>query len=155
RERQTCSRSSTGCLDRRSEDDRGIRVSCLRRLRDGTASHGMASIAAAILLSGGMDSIALTYRLRPQLAITIDYGQLPAAGEVRAAAAVCEALDIRHEVIRADLQSLGSGDLVGGPPLAIAPIREWWPFRNQMLITLAAMHVVREDIRHLLLGTVK
>lgn len=115
----------------------------------------MASVGTAVLLSGGMDSIALTYSCRPQLAITVDYGQLPAAGEVRAAAAVCEALEIRHEVVRVDLRLLGSGDLAGGPALGIAPVPEWWPFRNQMLITLAAMRVVKEDIRRLLLGTVK
>jgi len=32
----------------------------------------------AILLSGGLDSIALAYWLRPQIAVTIDYGQRPA-----------------------------------------------------------------------------
>lgn len=36
----------------------------------------------AILLSGGMDSIALAYWKRPEIAITIDYGQKPAAAEV-------------------------------------------------------------------------
>ena len=36
-----------------------------------------------MLLSGGMDSIAVAYWRRPSLAITIDYGQVPAAGELR------------------------------------------------------------------------
>src|SRR5688572_25778664 len=110
---------------------------------------------AALLLSGGMDSIALAYAHRPQLAITVDYGQLSAAGEIRAAMAVCESLDLRHEIIRTDLRGLGSGDLVGEPSLSIAPVREWWPFRNQMLITLAAMRIVRDGISRLLLGSVR
>ncbi len=35
----------------------------------------------AILLSGGMDSIALAYWKRPELAITINYGQKPFLAE--------------------------------------------------------------------------
>jgi len=93
----------------------------------------------AVLLSGGMDSVSVAYMRRPPVAITIDYGQLAAAGEVRAAAAVAEALGMRHEVVEVDLRPLGSGDMVGRTPLSVAPVTEWWPFRNQMLVTLAAM----------------
>jgi 7-cyano-7-deazaguanine synthase len=39
-------------------------------------------------------------------------------------------------------------------PLPIAPTPEWWPFRNQFLITLAAMCAVREECDELLIGTV-
>lgn len=108
-----------------------------------------------ILLSGGMDSIAVAYWQRPELAITIDYGQLPAAGEIRAAAAAADAMGLEHHLIRADLRSLGSGDLAGSSPVSIAPIPEWWPFRNQMLVTLAAMKAVTLGIGRLLIGTVK
>jgi 7-cyano-7-deazaguanine synthase len=38
-----------------------------------------------LLLSGGMDSVALAYWLRPDVAFTIDYGQLSAEGELRSA----------------------------------------------------------------------
>ena len=40
----------------------------------------------------------------------------PARGEIRAAAAVCDALDIEHIVLRTDISALGSGDLAGKAP---------------------------------------
>jgi 7-cyano-7-deazaguanine synthase len=107
----------------------------------------------ALLLSGGMDSIALAYWLRPAIAVTIDYGQLPAQAEVRAASAVSDVLGIRHYVIRKDLSDLGSGDLAGTTPLPVSSATEWWPYRNQMLITLAAMRCVSLDVNELIIGS--
>jgi 7-cyano-7-deazaguanine synthase len=109
----------------------------------------------AVLLSGGMDSIALTTRLRPDAAITIDYGQVCAAAEICAAQQVCELLAIQHHTLHVDCSSLGSGDLSGSAPLQCAPASDWWPFRNQLLITLAAMFAVRLGINRLLLGCVR
>ncbi|MGG5819342.1 7-cyano-7-deazaguanine synthase [Falsiroseomonas sp. HW251] len=109
-------------------------------------------MTAALLLSGGMDSVALAWWLRPEFAVTVDYGQRPAAAEVRAAGTVCEELGIRHLVVRADLRELGSGDMAGGPPLPEAPVPEWWPYRNQMLVTLAAMRVIPLGVQRLLIG---
>ena len=109
----------------------------------------------AILLSGGMDSIAVAYLHGPSLAITIDYGQLPAAGEIRAASAVAKELGMDHEVIRVDLRALGSGDMAGQAAIDVAPIPEWWPFRNQMLVTLAGMRGISLGVTRLLIGTVK
>jgi 7-cyano-7-deazaguanine synthase len=111
-------------------------------------------VRTGLLLSGGIDSIALAYWKRPAVAITIDYGQAPAAAEIQAATQVCEALDIEHDVLRVDCSSLGSGDLANTPSLPMAPVPEWWPFRNQLLVTIAAAHALRSDVRHLLLGTV-
>jgi 7-cyano-7-deazaguanine synthase len=111
-------------------------------------------IMNALLLSGGMDSIAIAYWCRPDVAITVDYGQLPAAAEIRASAAVAEELSIRHEVIRVDMRELGSGDLAGRTALDLAPAREWWPYRNQMLVTLAAMRGISLGVSQLLIGTV-
>jgi 7-cyano-7-deazaguanine synthase len=112
-------------------------------------------VKSAILLSGGMDSIALAFWKQPDIAITVDYEQLPATGEVRAASALAFHLDIIHFIIKVDLSSLGSGDLAGKPQLDIAPISEWWPFRNQTLISLAAMQAIRENVQRLLIGCVK
>ena len=109
----------------------------------------------AILLSGGMDSTAVAYLHRPSVAITIDYGQLPAAGEIRAASAVAVELKMDHEIIRVDLRMLGSGDLVGEGAIDVAPNSEWWPFRNQMLVTLAAMRGISLGVKDILIGTVK
>ena len=109
----------------------------------------------AVLLSGGMDSIAVAYWRRPSVAITIDYGQLPAAAEIRAAEAVVDVLDLEHHIVRVDLRSLGSGDMAGSAALSMATVPEWWPFRNQMLITLAAMRAIGIGVERLLIGTLK
>lgn len=110
---------------------------------------------SALLLSGGMDSISIAFWKRPDICITLDYGQRPAPAEIRASEAVSSALNIRHEIIRADLSTLGSGDLSGSPALNIAPVSEWWPFRNQMLITLAAMKAVGLNVGKLLIGALR
>jgi 7-cyano-7-deazaguanine synthase len=109
---------------------------------------------SGVLLSGGMDSIALTWWKRPQIAFTIDYGQVCAAGEIRAASAVAQRLGLQHEVIAVDCRAVGSGDLAGTTPLEAAPVQEWWPFRNQLLVTIAAMRAIELGIRNLLFGAV-
>ena len=109
-------------------------------------------MTSALLLSGGMDSTALAWWLRPEFAVTVDYGQVPAAAEIRAAGAVCEEVGIRHVVVRANLSALGSGDMAGGAPLPAAPVPEWWPYRNQMLVTLAAMRLIPLGVERLLIG---
>jgi 7-cyano-7-deazaguanine synthase len=109
----------------------------------------------ALLLSGGMDSVAIAYWMRPEVGITVAYGQRAAQAEIRAAAAVCEALDIEHHVIEANLSALGSGDMAGLAPAMLAPVSEWWPFRNQMLVTLAAMKAVTLDVNKLLIGSLR
>lgn len=112
----------------------------------------MAHVTAALLLSGGMDSIALAWWLRPTYAFTIDYGQRAAAGEIRAAAAVANDLGISHEVLRCDVSALGSGDMAGCAPDSSAPVREWWPFRNQLLVTVAGMRAIPLKVERLLIG---
>jgi 7-cyano-7-deazaguanine synthase len=108
----------------------------------------------ALLLSGGMDSIALAWWKRPGVAFTVDYGQLAAAAEIEASAAVCRALGVPHQVLRFDAKSLGSGDMAGAAPDAHAPASDWWPYRNQLLITLVAMKAVALGVQELWLGTV-
>lgn len=108
----------------------------------------------AILLSGGMDSIALTYWQRPELSITIDYGQVCAAAEIEAAAVVATALGCRHEIVRVDCSALGSGDLASRPAHALGASQEWWPYRNQLLITFAAMKAIEVGGAELLIASV-
>lgn len=107
-----------------------------------------------LLLSGGMDSISIAWWKRPDIALTVDYGQRAAKAEIAASSAVCEALSIRHTVISVDCSHLGSGDMVGVPPLSLAKVPEWWPYRNQLVITLAAMAGLRFEVTELLIGTV-
>ena len=106
------------------------------------------------MLSGGMDSVALAWGLRPDLSITIDYGQLPAEGEIQAAAAVCLSLGLSHRVIRVDCRSLGSGDMAGTIAIPAAPVSEWWPFRNQLLITFGAAAALQAGLSSLVIGAV-
>jgi 7-cyano-7-deazaguanine synthase len=110
---------------------------------------------SALLLSGGMDSTAIAYWLRPEFGFTVDYGQLSAKGEIYAASKICEALQIKHEVLTADCSSLGSGAMFGAAPLELAPVPEWLPFRNQLLLTIAGMRAVQLNVDELLFGAVK
>jgi 7-cyano-7-deazaguanine synthase len=109
----------------------------------------------AVLLSGGLDSIALSYWKRPQVAFTVKYGQLASDGEIRASRAACKAMGIVHEVLNADVRSLGAGDLAGSPSLGCSPVSEWWPYRNQFLVTVAGMRALSLDVCELLVGSVK
>lgn len=111
-------------------------------------------MSSAILLSGGVDSIALAWWRRPKVAITIDYGQLAARAEIAAAARVCQDSDMRHEIVRADCSAVGSGDMAGDEPDPLAPVTEWWPYRNQLLVTLAAARGVALGVTSLLVGSV-
>lgn len=112
-------------------------------------------MSRAILLSGGMDSIALAYWQKPSTAITIDYGHAPAEAEIRASRKVSEILNMTHHVIRVDCGQLGSGDLINSPSIPASPSTEWWPYRNQLLITLAAMKSISLGIEEIMLASIK
>ncbi len=100
-----------------------------------------------------MDSAALAFWLKPDLALTVDYGQLPASGEVQAAAAIASALAIPHEVISTDTRELGLGTMAGSSESQSA-FPEWWPFRNQLLLTLGAMRLAKSGEGEIAIGTV-
>lgn len=112
-------------------------------------------VDTVLLLSGGVDSIALAYAERPDLAITIDYGQACAKAEIQASTQVCDELEVAHTVLEADCSNLGAGTMSSREQLEVASTPEWWPYRNQLLITLAAMHAVQEGANELLLASVK
>lgn len=108
----------------------------------------------ALLLSGGQDSTAIAYWKRPDIGITVNYGQVPAEAEIRASKQLCLSLGIKHIVVEADCSELGSGDLSDSPALTIAPSSEWWPYRNQLVITLAAASALQYGATELLIGSV-
>lgn len=101
-----------------------------------------------------MDSIALAYWKRPKYAFTINYGQKPAKSEIKAAEQISSYLGIEHHIINVDCSNLGSGDMNSTLPLSISPITEWWPYRNQLLVTLACMKGLSYGITELLVGSV-
>ena len=107
-----------------------------------------------LLLSGGMDSYALAYQEKPDVAVTIDYGQLPAQAEIKASTILTNRLNIQHIIFSTDLSAIGSGDLCGKPAIKSAPVSEWWPYRNQFLITVAAMCLIPLGIKRLLIAAV-
>ena len=108
-----------------------------------------------LLLSGGIDSICLAYLIKPKVAFTLNYGQNAAEAEIQAASFICGELAIQHEVICVDCSVLGSGDLSSKEELAIAPKSDWWPFRNQLLVTLCASRAVTLGLESLITGSVK
>jgi 7-cyano-7-deazaguanine synthase len=114
---------------------------------------------ALLLLSGGMDSAALAALTRPSRTLCIDYGQRPAVAELRAARAVTTRLRLPYDELRIDLSPIGAGllhtdnalgtpttdsDGVGSGPSPtrrhgiLSPSPEWWPLRNQLLVSIAA-----------------
>lgn len=119
-----------------------------------------------LLLSGGHDSIALAAWLQPAACLTIDYGQRPVAGEMRAAQATANALGLEWHKFRVDLTPVGSGLLhddgsgedadafEGGKPIEGAPSPEWWPYRNQLLVSLAAAWALPRGFDELIVGSV-
>jgi 7-cyano-7-deazaguanine synthase len=101
-----------------------------------------------------MDSLALAWWKRPDVAFTVDYGQRAAQAEIAASSAICNAVGIAHQVLAVDCRSLGSGDMSGAEAPPIAPTTDWWPYRNQLLVTLTAMRAVALGVQRLLIGTV-
>ena len=119
----------------------------------------------ALLLSGGVDSITLAWWKRPDVAITIDYGQLAAHAEKTISAHICQELGIAHEIITVDCSSVGSGDLARGTTPGDEQLdhhdheedegTDLWPYRNQLLITLAGMRAATMGVSVLMIGTVR
>lgn len=108
-----------------------------------------------LLISGGIDSAALAYDLGPDLAITVDYGQTPAEAEIQASQEICRELGITHEVLRFDTSELGTGTMSAQDQIEVASTPEWWPFRNQLIITIAAIDAVKRGAEKLIIGTVE
>lgn len=108
-----------------------------------------------LLLSGGLDSSALCYWLKPRLAVTIDYGQSAANAEIHASARIAETTGVKHLVIRIDGSTLGMGTMSGSPPMmGLAPTPEWWPFRNQLLLTIAGAIAIKNECDRVIIGLV-
>lgn len=107
-----------------------------------------------LLLSGGIDSIALAAWRRPSLCLTIDYGQAPAVAEFTAAKQICKDLGLRWQGLTIPIRELGAGDLASEAPSRCSNKSEFWPFRNQFLITVAAMAAIKNSCSTVSVGTV-
>src|SRR5690606_8796838 len=84
----------------------------------------------------------------------INYGQSSALAELEASSIICQKLEIKHIIIDVDCSRLGSGDLLKQKAIEIAPSTEWWPYRNQLLVTLACMKAIDLGIKELMVGSV-
>lgn len=113
----------------------------------------------AVLLSGGIDSASLCYLVRPPIVITVNYGQLAAQAEVAAAKEIAAIIGAKHEIVTADCSAVGAGvmspHLHRGHAGPGSPSPEWWPFRNQLVVTLAAARAIALGVSELVIGTVK
>lgn len=111
-------------------------------------------MAEILLLSGGLDSIALAAWRRPSHCLTVNYGQRSALGEIAAASEVCKSLGLGHYVLSLPIAGLGCGSLAGSAPSPASRHPEYWPFRNQFLITVGAMFAIKHGLSTVLIGTV-
>lgn len=106
-----------------------------------------------LLFSGGLDSTAVAFWQKPDQLLFIDYGQISADGELRAAGQLAIELGIPLDARRANCRAFGSGHLAGQPALN-PELPEVWPFRNQLLITLAAAAYHEQSSLVIQIGTV-
>ena len=108
-----------------------------------------------LLFSGGIESTCLALTEQPDLAVNIDYGQVCAQGERQAAEHIAKLLGISLTTIDAPLSHLGRGEMTGVPQPKDTAVPEHWPYRNQLLVTLAAMSLPPAHEHEIIIGTVK
>lgn len=107
-----------------------------------------------LLLSGGLDSTALAALLRPEGCLTVNYGQKSARAEIEASSKICQELSLSHFIITVPIIKLGLGDMSSSPSSDLSPHSEFWPFRNQFLITIGAMYAAKHKFSSVSIGTV-
>lgn len=110
-------------------------------------------MSRVLLLSGGLDSTSIASWQRPEHCLGIDYGQRAAEAEHRASTAIAADLDLPYTHIRVDASAVGGG-LMARQPISVGDTPEWWPYRNQFLITVAAGWAVIRGHHEILVGTV-
>ncbi len=78
---------------------------------------------------------------------------MQAPGEERAATSIARELQLPLDVRHVGLKAMGHGAMAGGKSLnPKAP--EFWPYRNQMLITLASMAYADQALLTVMIGSV-
>jgi 7-cyano-7-deazaguanine synthase len=111
-------------------------------------------MSSLLLLSGGLDSAVLAAAIRPSACLFVDYGQRPASSESEAARFVSDYLAIDFESTKVDLSHYGSGLLVGSSQPEGSPSEEWFPYRNQFLVTIASAMAIKMKLGSVALGVV-
>jgi 7-cyano-7-deazaguanine synthase len=113
------------------------------------------TLMSILLLSGGIESTCLAYALRPRICLTIDYGQVVAKSEISASKNICAALRLSHMAVKIDLRKFATGIMAGKQQSFPGGVPEWWPFRNQILISIAAIVSFKKSDAEIIIGTVK
>jgi 7-cyano-7-deazaguanine synthase len=108
-----------------------------------------------LLLSGGTDSTCLAYALRPSVCLTVDYGQKIAQAEIEASSNICKRLRLKHEVVKIDLRAFATGSMAGQKQKHLGALPEWWPFRNQLILTIGSMVAHKRGLQEVIIGTVR
>jgi 7-cyano-7-deazaguanine synthase len=108
-----------------------------------------------LLMSGGLDSAALAALCKPDLCLTIDYGQRAAKAELNSAIKISHLLGLKHLAYQADISEFGFGDMAPNNEYTHQSEHpEFWPFRNQYLITIASMVAIKMGFQRILIGSV-
>lgn len=97
----------------------------------------------ALLLSGGIESTIIAYEYKPDIAVTINYGQPSASSEIKASKYICSKLGIEHIILEIDILKYLK-----------TQFDEWIPYRNQYLLTTAAIRLNEYQISELFIGTI-
>lgn len=111
-------------------------------------------MSRVLLLSGGLDSTSIAAWQRPEHCLGINYGQRAATAEQRAATAIANELNLPYTHITVDASPVGGGLMANEPNTVDDDTPEWWPYRNQLLITIAAAWAVTRGHNEILVGTV-
>lgn len=116
---------------------------------------GKAKVMSSVLLiSGGLDSSSLAFLLHPDVGLTIDYGQKSVEGEITSSKVICNELCIPHDVLSISVGRIGSGRMSSHSEIKNSIYPEFWPFRNQFLITIASMYASYHNYNEIIIGTV-
>lgn len=107
-----------------------------------------------LLLSGGLDSVALAAWTRPSACLTINYGQKAANAEIQSSAIICNRLGLKHVTLVVPLDDLGTGTMSRDGNQGVHNSSEFWAFRNQFLVTIAAMYAFKFQYDEVNIGTV-
>ena len=111
-------------------------------------------MSSLLLMSGGIDSSCLAALYRPAVCLTVDYGQRAAQAEIQSATQICRDLALKHVILTTNIGSLGSGQMAGQSCSPVSDHPEFWPFRNQFLVTLAGMLALKEECTQVMIGSV-
>ena len=127
----------------------------------------MSKIKSIILLSGGLDSLTILGAFKKeyniQLALTFDYGQKSALGEINAAKKISEFYKIEHKIITLDwLKEITNTSLVANKEIPAENLGTkesaksvWVPNRNGLFLNIAACYADAQGFTHILFGANK